>query len=570
MDNERMNAIPEEAEAEVAQNEEVQEAADSTAIPDEAVEEKAEEAAHEEISEEQAEEEPAEETVEADAEDSDGQAEETAEEVSEDAPEAAEDAPEAGEEPAEETVEADAEDLDGQAEETVAEEIDENKLCLACGERRKEEGSDYCSECEANMLSRKAPFLGWVSGLLAVVMSVFALALVILISAPSIQVAKGDSYAKQNSWYSAYKEYSQVETVVEEINSILGADSVFVQAGTGVNVKIVEAVANAYTPLDALSVAENLFGDEASEISALKKYNKIRDDYLAVYEALMEPIEAMSYGEADAATTYAAFEAARGEGINDVYIDYFLFNAAGYYGDSEEVQLKYLEAVDAKAKASGEDFSWLYYQDLADLLFKMGESDRAEEYVDALIENDKTKFGAYELKLKISVSNGETEKAAEVLEEFKKYNEGFDTAYSLEAAYLRINGETDKAKELLTEALEEYDAIPEIHRQMALALLLEGDYDGAYEEVFVADNNAYYLYAYLGDSSAYTAELNNTLYLCTYLAKTLGSGETENAVYFDDILSSFSEEDLSKEVKAVISGEKTVEEVLTKGACDLA
>lgn len=540
MDNEKLNAIPEEeTEAEVIQNEEAQEPAQGTEIPEETAQEQNEEAVEEESVQEEA------------------SADESPEEA---ADEASEENAVSDDEPAEET-----------AQEEIKEEIDESELCLACGERRKEEDSDYCRECEEAMLSRKTPFLGWVSGLLAVVLSVFAFVLVILVSAPSIQVAKADSYAKENCWYTAYREYSEVSSVVEEINAILGQETAFVQAGTGVNVKLIEAVANAYSPLEALSVAESLVGDRVSEISALKKYNSIREDYVAAYEALMKPIEAMTYGEADAATTYAAFEAARGsEGVKDVYIDYFLFNAAAFYGEADEVQLKHIEAAHAAAKASGEDYSWLYYQDFADLLFALGENDRAQEYVDALIDGDKTKFGAYELKMKIAFANGDKEKAAEVLEEFKKYNEGFDTAYTLEAAYLRVNGETAKAKELLTEAFEQYESIPEIHRQMALVLLLEGDYDGAYEEVFLADSNAYYLYAYMGDSSAYTPQLNNTLYLCTYLAKTLGSGETENASYFDDILGSFSEEDLSQEVKWVVSGEKTVAEVLTKGACDLA
>lgn len=537
MDNEKLNAIPEEeTEAELTQNEEVQEPEQANEIPAEAIEEQAEEV-------------------------TEGVPEETADEVFE------------------ETVVSENEPIEESAEyaaqetlvEESEEEIDESELCLACGERRKEIDSDYCGECEAAMLSRKIPFLGWVSGLLAVVLSVFAFVLAILVSAPSIQVARADSYAKENCWYTAYREYGEVSSVVEEINTILGKQSVFVQTGTGVNVKLIDAVANAYSPLEALSMAEGLIGENASEISALKKYNSIRDDYLAAYEALKEPIEAMTYGQADAATTYAAFEAARGgEGVKDVYIDYFLFNAAAYYGEAYETQVKYIEAADAAAKASGEDYSWLYYQDFADLLFTAGETDRAEEYVDVLIGGDKTKFGAYELKMKIAFANGDEEKAAAVIEEFKKYNEGYDTAYTLEATYMRVNGETAKAKELLTEALEQYEAIPEIRRQMALLLLLEGDYDGAYEEVFLADNNAYYLYAYMGDSSAYTTELNNTLYLCTYLAKNLGSGKTENAGYFDDILGSFEEEELSDEVKSIISGEKTVEEVLTKGACDLA
>lgn len=522
MDNEKLNGLPEEAEAEVVQDSEKSDAAE---IPEE-------------------------ETVQEEA--------------------AVEEALEDASEQSEEIVAADDESAEDSEQEEIEEEIDESEICSFCGERRKAEGSDYCRECEKEMLSRKIPFLGWIGGLAAVVLSVFALALAILVAAPSIQVAKGDAYAKNKCWYTAYKEYGEVSSVVEEINSILGADSPFVQMGTGVNVKIVESVANAYSPLEAVSSAEKFIGEDALELPALKKYKAIREEYITAYEALKPAIEAMYYDKTDAATTYAAFNAVRGEGVEDVYVDYFLFNAAAFYGESTETQLKHLDATDAAAKASGKDYSWLYYQDFADMLFGAGKNDRAEEYVDALIKNDKTKFGAYELKLKIALANGDEEKTDAVIEEFKKHNEGFDTAYILEAMYLRVKGETAMAKELLTEALEQYETIPEIHRQMALILLLEGDYDGAFEEVFTADNNAYYLYAYMGDSSAYTTELNNTLYLCTYLAKTKGSGMSDNAGYIDEILGSYESVDLSAQVNQIVSGEKTVEEVLTKGACDLA
>ena len=33
----------------------------------------------------------------------------------------------------------------------------DDELCLVCGDRKRAEGSDYCSECEAIMLSRKIP-----------------------------------------------------------------------------------------------------------------------------------------------------------------------------------------------------------------------------------------------------------------------------------------------------------------------------------------------------------------------------------------------------------------------------
>ena len=213
---------------------------------------------------------------------------------------------------------------------------------------------------------------------------------------------------------------------------------------------------------------------------------------------------------------------------------------------------------------------YISQQDFADVLYKAGEPDRAMEYLDVLTEKDKSKFGAYELKMRIALSQGDKDEASKILAQFKNYNEGFDTAYVLEVTFLRCTGEFEKAKLLCKEALEDYDSVPELHRQLALLYLIDGDYDNAFEEAFAADNNAYYLYAYMGDSSAYTPQLNSTLYLCTYLCKESGKKDTENAQYIDDILASFSEEDLTEQVKSIIGGEKTVEEVLTEGGCDLA
>ena len=102
-------------------------------------------------------------------------------------------------------------DNSDECEENVAEEaedaVDNENLCPYCGEHEKAEGSDYCTECEAAMLSRKIPFLAWIGGLAAVVFSVFALALVFLLTAPSLQVAKADAHAREKRWYYAYTEY---------------------------------------------------------------------------------------------------------------------------------------------------------------------------------------------------------------------------------------------------------------------------------------------------------------------------------------------------------------------------
>ena len=48
---------------------------------------------------------------------------------------------------------------------------------------------------------------------------------------------------------------------------------------------------------------------------------------------------------------------------------------------------------------------------------------------------------------------------------------------------------------------------------------MNGDYDNAYEDAYEADYAAYQIYQYTGDNSAYTQELSNTIYLCSWLCK---------------------------------------------------
>ena len=458
-------------------------------------------------------------------------------------------------------------------EEEIPEETEEEDLCPVCGMNKKAEDSDYCLECETIMFKRKIPLLGWISGLASIVIGIFAFVLAALVSAPTLQVAKGDVHAQNKCWYSAYQEYSEVSSVTDEINSILGTQSKFVQNGRGLSKRIIESVAKCTSPLDAYSVAQNLLsGEDLTKISFMKKYIKISEEFTGAYAALEEPITAMMEENANAEETYAAFEAVRGtEGIKDIYIDYFIFNAAVYYGEDYTKQAELLEKVDKTAKASNEDYSWLYSLDYANVLYKSGQTNKAVEVVDSVIEQDKTKFDAYELKMNIALDSGDTNNASKTLAEFKKFNEGYDTSYVLEAQFLRRTGELAKAKALCTEAIELYENVPELYRQMALIYLLEEDYGNAYESAYTADNTAYYLAYYMGDSSAYSdPKLINTIYLCAYLSKDKGQASSENSVYIEDILASFTEEDLSDEVIAVVKGEKTVKEVLTEGVCDLA
>lgn len=549
MDNEKINDVSENTEADTVTEEPTAENVEETAENAEVISETAN-------SEEETDNTEAKETDGEQGEENEAEAEEPTDENAEEAAENSEVVSE--------------EETDNIESEAEAEEISDEDLCILCGENEKQEESEYCAECEKAMFSRKIPFLGHLAGIAVILFSFFAIILVLLISAPVLQVQRADSLAANKCWYTAYLEYAEVSSVIDSVNSIFGTTTPFLQSGTGLNLKMIEAVGEYNGPFEAVYASQSLIGEDAvDEMAALKKYKKYRDEYISTYEAVTDAIDEMLDGSVEKEDTYEKLSAVLGtENVNDIYVYYFLFNAAEYYGDSREVQLEYLEKVDA-SKGS-EKYAWLYYQNYADLLYKTGNTEKALKYLDAITDSDKSKFGAYELKMDIAVAENNMDEANRILAEFKSNNDGYENAYILEATLLRCQKEYDKAEILLNEAVEQFDSVPEIHRQLALIYLLKENYDEAYEQAYTADGNAYYLYYYMGDSSYYTEELSNTLYLCAYLCKEKGEKTSDNANYLDEVLSYYDGVELSEQVKSIINEEKTVAQVLTEGACDLA
>lgn len=504
-----------------------------------------------------------------------------AEEITEEAEVAAEETSVEGESEetdAEETSEAqeidDSEDENTENEaENPEEDEEEYELCPVCEENRITGDMNYCEACEAAMLKRKPPILAWVCGAAVITLSLFALMLSFLISAPAVQVIKGDIAAKNNSWYTAFLEYSEVDTVVSEVNSILGSSPLnnFVKTGSDVRIKLINAVANYSNPLDAYSYASKFFSEEEIEKNAtLRGYKQMQESYELSYNTLYEGIEMMTSGESTYEEVTAKFESFRGtEGIEDIYVDYFITVAANYFRIPPQEQVACFEKIDASAKASGKDYSWLYYIDYANTLNDAGESKKAIALLDEKIEKDNTAYDYYTLKMKTQIADGNLAAAEETCNAFEKYNEGYDSAFILRAMLMRCQGKMSEARELLNEALQTYGTIPELYRQLALVYLLEGDYDNAYEQAYIAYTTAYNRYYYYGDSSAYTVELDNTVYICAYLCNKLGEMTSQNAIYVTDILASYEGVELSDKLNSIISGEKTVQEVLKEGECDL-
>ena len=479
---------------------------------------------------------------------------------------------EQAEEMAEETEDTAEEDL-AESEEAVEEEAEPAEICPVCGEREATEESGYCTECETKMLKRRIPLLAWLSAFVTLGFGVFASVLVLLASAPSLQVVKGDAFAKNKNWYGAYTAYADVQTMADEINSILGMESQYTKVGMGVNKRIINAVANYSSPIDAYYVAQNMFGStKTDELGFMKQYKAVSKEHDATFDLIEETLNKAYDENPDAEKIYAELDSFKGkEGVTDVYIDFYKFAVADLLKSDVNVQVEILKDLEKSALATGKDYGWIYYQPMAETLAAAGRGEEAIEYLSTIIENDTSKYDAYSLKMDIELDSGNKDAASKTLAEFKVNNEDAETAYMLEIVYLRRTAQQDKAKPLCHDALETFGSIPELHRQLALIYLADSDYVNAFDEMMQAYNYAYYIYQSTYDTSTLDdPAFYNTLYLSAYLLKNSDKMDEEYSEDVEEILGQFDQSVLEDVTKEIIAGKKTAAQVLTEGECDLA
>lgn len=464
-------------------------------------------------------------------------------------------------------------DEETDAEDAAEEEKEPAEICPMCGENEVSEEGNYCLECEKKMLKRRIPFTAWLTGFIVLGVSVFAFVIVLLASAPALQVIKGDSFARKKNWYGAYTAYADVQTMADEINAIVGKESIYTKVGMGVNKRIINAVANYSSPIDAYYVAQNMLsGVNIDELGFMKKYKAVCDEHDATFDQIEETLN-KAYGEnPDADAIYAELDSFKGkEGISDYFIDFYKFAVADMLASDLETQIAMLEDLEKGCLATGKDYTWLYCQPMAETLCAAGRGTEAIKYIDLIINDDKSKYDAYALKVDVQLDSGDKAAASKTLAEFKVNNEGMETAYLLEIEFLRRTGEQEKAKTLCLEALELYESVPELSRQLALIYMAKGDYYNAFDSMMVAYNYAYYIYQSTYDTSTLDdPAFYNSLYLSAYLLKNSDQMNEEYAEQIEEILGQFEEESLEDITKEIISGKKSVAQVLTEGECDLA
>lgn len=457
--------------------------------------------------------------------------------------------------------------------------------CTKCGEHNCLDGEDYCEECMSKMLNTRISFAGWVAGAISLVMGVVAVALIVMHFPCAVLAIRAESAAKDKRWNDACHYYEQMDKTIAELQATFewkpGKEEPllrrFFLMGINTRAKMFQAYAEMYNPMTA--VQDLMVKDYSDYDSMVRGEEKLINHpavkpYWEVYDSISFTEGAIYYsGEQPEESTYEASIAfiekvEKQDGINKVYSTYQKYAIAASYNQPVEVRVKWLNECDKLAQASGNDYKWLYYYDYADVLNEQGRADEALALIDLLISENSNNFNAYIQKTDILLTNGrigEAEKFVATLnEEYGNYTETVEMQLKVN----RCKGDYENAKLIANVLLSERTASPEAYRQLALIYLAEGDYSTAFEYIDIGCTNAYNLNYYGAGISE--EKLYETLYVSSKLLEQRGNLTDTEKAKIGMINEMFGEEYLpGAEVKAIVSGEKTVKEILTQGDYDL-
>ena len=450
-------------------------------------------------------------------------------------------------------------------------EAPEDNICIVCGRNRKLKGEDYCASCLNTMRHRRPPVFAFIAAFLVLVISFVSGILLYLNYAPSKRIIEGRTAVRQNRMQDAYDAYEDAFNLADELNSELNLDAVAV--GNRIRAEEAEPIAMLYVPYYSYSFLSQYFSDDEIKTDPrMKPYYDAYTNYKTAYDDFSQYTTALNQGEMKTDEALENIRALKEKYKDDkeklfwvLYAESYVdvtFNQAG-----PEKQLEYLDNM--KKTCPGQD--WYYLGVYRDLYFQLG---RYKECVDACNEElalNHNETEAYLTKLKVAFINSNEEASNDIVNEYLQYNEKDDRYSVMQIMMDRRFGDIETAESDCEQAMKLGSGLPELHRQKALNALYRNDYTTAFESAYNAYSMAYNLYTG-GSAEALNSTLLETVYVCATMYKEHGDGMSEFHSDLDDLLSSFKGYDAiaTENSKAILSGEKTAEQVLSEGAGDLA
>ncbi len=473
--------------------------------------------------------------------------------------------------PESEPVTSQAENLD--ADDESSSEYDPKK-CVVCQKNIREDGSYYCSECRTDMLKTKLKPGSIFAAVVSVILSLAALVVLALNSAQVLPLMEANLLVEDGYVNAAMNSVSQAQTKTSSLNEIsfvstfsdlFNGQEIFT-LGNSAHIITAKIYAKGYTEVDAGGYLVQQVGEDEVMSNPLflsvrkyvKEYNiysntqKAVQNYFAQYETA--GAEELPYEE----TIDKINSHKNKEGIGNHYLEFYKCYASILAGKGYEVQNEYLLEME-KLYPEG---IIIYGALLADNYYLLGKYDKAIEYADKMLAQNRNYSPAYELKFTSYLAMNNFEKAQEVCDTMAQVNNkagtdnGDYTEYALRACLLWKQENYDGALKVCEEGIEISGGDAEIYRQQAIVYLLKGDYEKALESA----TNAYQFVYY---NSSFDLQTVNTIALCAGLAK-----DTELYSAMEEVFEGSGYE-ISTLVTDCIAGKKTVKEVFSSVGGDV-
>lgn len=412
------------------------------------------------------------------------------------------------------------------------EEISGEELCQCCGEKKRDtsfgEDYPYCADCRELMKHSPVSFFGVLALLCVLVLTGVSVYLFGLSNAEiANQALSAEAYTMSGKVYSAITEYSKILQPY--------ASSSGLTASTPVPKKVAARYAQTYASLlnysYANSVVEEFFSESDLKNPIYKKLSEYSEKN-DCYSKIMEIINAALQDEKNGADEICAKleEIRNDEGIDDFLIDYYKYIVVQYFGETAEKQYDILTSLIKKYPDK-----WPLSYELCAVCAKLGRVDEAQQNLSKVI----------------------------------KYNceDGAIYAYLADAFRFCEEPDPDKMLEAVAEG-EKADgdtgyAVTDLSRVKALAYLLKGDYDSAYDSASSAYQMAY-------SSLSYGYSVNN-LSQCLYTYQLCAHLKGDKDAY-DSVVAILGNTGIpeSKDIKSFIKGTSSLEDIITNGEGDLA
>ncbi len=458
---------------------------------------------------------------------------------------------------------AEASDEEPEEEET---ELSENDMCIRCGKRQRYTELDeeylYCKVCREDMKKTRMNAWGVLTFILTILSCFVCLIFGVFAVVTALPVVQGDAYMKDAKYSSAIACYEEAATSVEALNTQSGGVALF-DVGNKTYAKLVRAYFSMGTP----TYAQNYYTvlDESGALEKAKykdagEYYEIFDKMISTYSELQTTCannlntlfakeEKADISEVEKYLTELE-ELKKDESKDKYMVAYFQYLFCSVTENSLDEGIKYLEEI----KAGGRAYEFIYAIELCSAYLEKGEYEKAESVCYESLEASPENIGVYQYLITSKRRQGKYDEALKLADEAEKLAE---TMYVPESADTSVVA----------------SALPySIPMEEAIVYALMGEKDKAIAAIDAS-------YELGGDNSNL-----NVMILLHYLYHANGNEPTEGndgeKIYdaedemYDmgmNVIANYGSYyglSLSKNVKAIMDGEKTLEDVFVKGEVD--